>query len=278
MKDQNEKLKILNQQIKNVQANQRVQDTLVNQQLPLHQSSSSKIAILSVDEAKRSAVKAAIQHAFNGYATLCFGQDEVNADSGMCENWLNQGNTIIDSMDTLWIVGLHEEFKRGRDWIANNLVFKAGSISFFETTIRVLGGLLTMFELSKDQIFLSKAQELGEKLLPAFNTNSGLPRSQIDLVTGKSANPQWNGGASLVAEVGTIQLEFATLARYTKREEFSIKSRRIFESLNSMKKPFPGLYPIFINVEGNQVSLFFHFNFILARVCKQFDYSWCNGR
>jgi hypothetical protein len=117
-------------------------------------ASSASAASLSptghADAVKLAAVRGAIKHAWDGYAARCFGQDELNAVTGACENWLNQGNTLIDSLDTLWIAGLKDEFKRARDWVAaqaSTVFSRAVSVSFFESTIRVLGGLLSAYHL-----------------------------------------------------------------------------------------------------------------------------------
>jgi hypothetical protein len=102
--------------------------------------------------------------------------------SGGCSNWLQQGLTLVDSLDTLHIMGLHDEFKRARDWVASSLNFDNGrGVSLFETVIRILGGLLSAFDFSKDRVFLDKAKDLGDRLLPAFNTPTGLPNAEINL-------------------------------------------------------------------------------------------------
>ena len=104
------------------------------------------------------------------------------------------GMTLLDSLDVLWIMGMKEEFQRARDWVVDNLSFaKPRSVSFFETTIRALGGLLSAYELSKDKVFLDKAQDLGDRLLHAFKTPSGIPHGQVHLTSGRSSNPGWTG-------------------------------------------------------------------------------------
>ena len=50
------------------------------------------------------------------------------------------------------------------------------SVPLTQTTIRELGGLLSAFDLSGDSVFLDKAKELGDLLMPGFNTQSGIPR------------------------------------------------------------------------------------------------------
>ncbi len=58
---------------------------------------------------------------------------------------------------------------RARAWVAKDLEFdSARRINLFETTIRIVGGLLSAFQLSEDPLFLVRAEELVQKMLPAF--------------------------------------------------------------------------------------------------------------
>ena len=74
---------------------------------------------------------------------------------------------MLDSLDTMWIMGMKEEFKEAQDWLAANLDFEVvkGAVSVFETCIRALGGLLSAYELSEDPMFLTKARDLGDRYL-----------------------------------------------------------------------------------------------------------------
>lgn len=70
--------------------------------------------------------------------------------------------TILDALDTLWIMGMRAEFEEGKAWLMENLDFTkvTKEVSVFETTIRAVGGLLSAYELSKDAVFLTKAHGL----------------------------------------------------------------------------------------------------------------------
>ncbi|KAL5052340.1 hypothetical protein RYX36_033022 [Vicia faba] len=79
-------------------------------------------------------------------------------------------------------------------WVANSLDFnKDYDASVFETTIRVVGGLLSTYDLSGDKIFLDKARDIADRLLPAWNTPSGIPYNIINLSHGRAHNPGWTG-------------------------------------------------------------------------------------
>jgi len=86
------------------------------------------------------------------------------------------GYFLIDSLDTLWIAGLKEEYAKARNWIETELDFSKLDDKYhtFEITIRVLGGLLSAFHLSgeQDSMLLQKAVDLADRLLPAFETVS----------------------------------------------------------------------------------------------------------
>ncbi len=74
-------------------------------------------------------------------------------------------------------------------------------VPFFEAVIRYLGGLLSAYSLTKEPIFLSKADDIGRALLPAFNTTSGIPAFAVDPATKVSMSPEWTGRTTLLSEM-----------------------------------------------------------------------------
>ena len=119
----------------------------------------------NLDRTKAEVVRSMMRHAWNGYETYAWGMDELNPISkrgkvgimGGFGGFSGQGATLVDAMSTLYVMGLHEEFGRARDWVAQEMDFeKHGEqkVSFFETTIRLLGGLLSAYDLSGDQVRL----------------------------------------------------------------------------------------------------------------------------
>lgn len=100
----------------------------------------------------------AFKHAWEGYRKYAWGHDELRPISRSSSEWFGLGLTIIDSLDTMLLMNLHEEFQQARDWVANSLTFEKNvDVNLFETTIRVLGGLLSAYHLSQDDLFLKKA-------------------------------------------------------------------------------------------------------------------------
>jgi len=109
---------------------------------------------------------------------------------------------------------------------------KQKPVSFFETTIRCLGGLLTAYELSGEKVLLDKAADLGERLSKAFVGPMGLPKTQINLASGSSSLSGWLGGNVLLAEIGTVQLEFFALARHTGNDKFRAIAQKVIDVLD----------------------------------------------
>ncbi|ORY53219.1 seven-hairpin glycosidase [Rhizoclosmatium globosum] len=112
-------------------------------------------------------------------------------------------------------------------------------VSLFETTIRVLGGLLAAYELDGDWAFIEKAIDLANRMLPAFDTPTGIPLNWIVLATGK-VKPNYN---AMLAELGSIQLEFQYLSDITGNPVYAEKVLFVWEQLHRIPIDVPGLYP-----------------------------------
>ena len=169
----------------------------------------------------------------------CFGRDELFPIAGRCFDWVSAGVTLVDAMDTLHVVGLSAEFQRARDWVADSMrLTQTAPASFFETTIRVLGGLLSAFDLSGDAAIKGRAVELGRKLLPALDTPSGLPVARVSLGAPSAAGAAL--GTTPLAEAGTIQLEFAMLSRLSGDRVFRDKAQAIIDKLEKAPQTHKG--------------------------------------
>eukprot|EP01107_Rhizomastix_libera_P002648 TRINITY_DN1458_c0_g1_i8.p1 TRINITY_DN1458_c0_g1~~TRINITY_DN1458_c0_g1_i8.p1 ORF type:complete len:577 (-),score=173.58 TRINITY_DN1458_c0_g1_i8:1337-3067(-) len=209
-------------------------------------------------EERRHAVKMAMKHAWDAYEKYAWGMDELEPLSKKGKDWLGMGLTIVDSLDTLYIMEMKEEFERAKNWVRTSMKFESMSaVSVFETVIRNVGGLLSAYDLSKDKLFLQKAEELGRILIHAYN--QAMPHISIDLRTKHSFNPSWTSQNSILAEAGTIQLEFSYLSNLTGDPIFREKALAIFDNLES-KHPADGLYPIYLNTQtgafsGNHITL-----------------------
>ena len=116
---------------------------------------------------------------------------------------------------------------------------------FFETVIRYLGGLLSAYALSKDPILLTRADDLGIALFPAFHTPSGLPDFSVNTMNGKVAKG-WNKDV-LFAEMLSCQLEYKYLSYLTGRHEYYDAVEKVMNivyktNVTSTEELFPSLW------------------------------------
>ena len=208
--------------------------------LPLSVSAQTQTKQLAAE------VRAEFLHAWNGYKKYAWGQDDLKPLSKTYHNWYPQPllMTAVDSLDTMILMGFDEEAAATQKYILENLSFdKDIEVQNFEITIRLLGGLLTSYQLTGDKRFLDLAEDLGNRLLPVFNSPTGLPYRYVNLKTGKVSKPVSNP-----AETGTLIVEFGTLSKLTGKPVFFEKAKRaLVETYNRRSKI--GLVGEWINVE-----------------------------
>ncbi len=191
-------------------------------------------------------VKAEFLHAWNGYKKYAWGHDDLKPLSKTHHDWYAQPllMTPVDSLDTMIVFGMKDEAAATKQYVLDNLSFdKDIDVQNFEITIRILGGLLSNYQLTGDKRFLSLAEDLGNRLLPVFNSPTGMPYRYVNLRTGKVRNPVSNP-----AETGTLLIEFGTLSKLTGKPIFYEKAKRaLVETFNRRSKI--GLVGEWINVE-----------------------------
>ena len=193
---------------------------------------------------EQRAIVEALMHAWSAYKKYAWGHDELRPISKGYQEWFGIGLTIIDSMDTLFIMGLKDEFKLAREYVAQNLTFaKDNDVQLFEIVIRALGGLLSAYHLSNDQVFLDKALDLGNRLMPCFKGPTNVPCNRINLLTGHGSFYEIS-----TAEAGTLQLEFKDLARSSKQDQFEKAMDDINNHIHFMQKS-DNLVGCFINAQ-----------------------------
>uniref|UniRef100_A0A672ISF9 alpha-1,2-Mannosidase n=1 Tax=Salarias fasciatus TaxID=181472 RepID=A0A672ISF9_SALFA len=139
-------------------------------------------------------------------------------------------------------------------------------VSVFETNIRVLGGLLGGHSMAvmlkeggqnmqwyQDEL-LHMAKDLGLRLLPAFNTSSGLPYPRVNLKYGVRG-PETRTGTetdTCTACAGTIILEFAALSRFTGDPVFEAHARRALDFLWEKRQRNSNLVGTTINIHSGE--------------------------
>lgn len=158
-------------------------------------------------------VKAATQHAWKGYKDHAWGADDLKPLSKGPKIWYKKSMlmTPVDAFDTFTLLGLTTEAKEAKDLILTKLDFNIDNdVQVFEITIRLLGGLITAYELDGDKKFLALAKDLADRLMPAFNSSTGIPYRYVHLQTGKTRDEINNP-----AEIGTLMMEFGKLSKIT---------------------------------------------------------------
>src|SRR3989454_10641091 len=152
--------------------------------------------------------------------------------------------TPVDALDTMILMGFKDEANRTREYIAVNLSFdKDISVQNFEITIRLLGGLVSSYQLSGDKRLLRLAEDLGNRLLPVFDSPTGLPYRYVNLKTGKVRDTRTNP-----AEAGTLLIEFGALSKLTHKPIFYDKAKRALVAIYNRRSAI-GLVGTWINVE-----------------------------
>jgi ER degradation enhancer, mannosidase alpha-like 2 len=194
-------------------------------------------------------VRAEFLFSWRAYEQYAWGHDELRPVSKTPRDWYGQSLLItpVDSLDTLILLGFHDEAAKARKLIDETLSFDRDiSVKNFEITIRVLGGLLSGYELTGDKRLLELADDLGTRLLPVFNSPTGMPYVNVNLKTGKIS-----GTKSNPAEVGTLLLEFGTLAKLTHKPIYYDKAKNALVQLYKRRSKI-GLVGDEIDVETGQ--------------------------
>jgi mannosidase alpha-like ER degradation enhancer 2 len=191
-------------------------------------------------------VRTEFLHAWNNYERYAWGHDALRPLSKTAHDWYGQSllMTPVDALDTLILMRLDAEAERARSLIVSDLSFDRDIyVKNFEVTIRLLGGLLSSYQLTGDKRLLNLAEDLGNRLLPVFNSPTGLPYVYVNLRTGQTRDPVTNP-----AETGTLLLEFGTLSRLTGKPVFYEKAKRALVETFKRRSPL-GLVGETINVE-----------------------------
>lgn len=175
-------------------------------------------------------VRSEFQWAWRGYVAKAWGKDEINPVSGTSRSFFIEGHdlglSLVEALDTLWIMGLDAEFQAGVDWVKTSLDFDVdGEAQVFETNIRLVGGLISAHLACGDPVLLAKAKDLADRLMKAFDASPhGLPWRYVNLKTGAVRDPETN-----LAEIGTYISEFGVLSQLTGDKRHFDAAKRAME-------------------------------------------------
>ncbi|KAG1661849.1 hypothetical protein FOA52_011616 [Chlamydomonas sp. UWO 241] len=200
-----------------------------------------------------------MEWSWEGYRTKAWGHDELShKGSSPFVDWMGGGVglTIVDSLDTLLLMGMDKEYAAARDWVVSSSTFDnegtqhGRGVIPFEVNIRVLGGLLSAFYLSGgDQGLLEKAIDLGERLLALMETPSGACGFEGSLK--RPASGALLGRATF-ATAGSFSMELTTLSRITGRLEFARGAYGLWHQVAALEQ-CDGLYCTAIDVSHAEV-------------------------
>ncbi|OKO92621.1 hypothetical protein PENSUB_12606 [Penicillium subrubescens] len=204
-----------------------------------------------------STIKAEFKHAWAGYKQVAMGHDEIKPLSESFDDPFNGwGATLVDSLDTLWIMDLKDEFSEAIDEV-KKIDFTTSpreDIPVFETVIRYLGGLLGAYDISgqKYEVLLEKAEQLAEVLIGAFDTPNRMPVLYYRWTPAHTKRPHRASSKATLAELGSLSLEFTRLAQLTKQDKYYDAIARITNRLEEFQDStsVPGLWPVRVNAQG----------------------------
>ncbi|MDT4952519.1 MAG: degradation enhancer, mannosidase alpha-like 2 [Acidobacteriota bacterium] len=191
-------------------------------------------------------VRSEFLHAWRGYKKYAWGHDDLRPLGRTAHDWYRESlyMTPVDALDTMILMGLEDEAALAKSLIISNLSFdKDIYVKNFEVTIRLLGGLLSSYQLTGDKRLLALAEDLGTRLLPVFDSPTGLPYRYVNLKTGKVRGAETNP-----AEAGTLLIEFGTLGKLTGKPVFYNKAKRALVEIYNRRSSI-GLIGQRINVE-----------------------------
>ena len=180
-------------------------------------------AMFAADAAMAQRVRDEFLRSWQAYQQYAWGHDELRPVSKTPRDWYGEPLLItpVDSLDALLLMGFNDEAEKAKTLIVEHLSFdKDIEVKNFEITIRVLGGLLSSYEMTGDERLLKLADDLGARLLPVFDSPTGMPYMYVNLRSGKT-----RGALSNPAEIGTLLLEFGTLAKLTHKPIYFNKAK-----------------------------------------------------
>ncbi|TVY13637.1 Mannosyl-oligosaccharide 1,2-alpha-mannosidase MNS1 [Lachnellula arida] len=210
-------------------------------------------------ELQRQSVRRAFQKCWRSYKEHAWMRDELMPLSGGSKDTFGGwAATLIDSLDTLWIMRLEAEFKDAVaavatiDWAYTNNT----SCNIFETTIRHLGGLLSAYDLSNSQVLLDKAIELGDMLYAGFDTPNGMPPFWLDFEKAKAGELEADSHGP-IASPGSLSLEFTRLSQITKDPKYYAAISRITDLIERHQSTtlIPGMWPTMIDSRNEGFNL-----------------------
>jgi mannosyl-oligosaccharide alpha-1,2-mannosidase len=229
-----------------------------------YQFSDETISARAKREERLGKVKEEFKKAWTGYRTYAWMHDELSPVSGEYRDpFAGWAATLVDSLDTLFIMGLEEEFEDAVKAVGtiDFTTAKRQDIQVFETTIRYLGGLLAAYDVSggTKKVLLEKAIELAEVMIGVFDTPNRMPVLYYNWKPTFASQPHRASTRSNLAELGSLSMEFTHLAQLTMEPKYYDVVARItnalFEWQSRGTTGLPGVFPQDVDASGCNRSL-----------------------
>ncbi|KAK3686232.1 glycoside hydrolase family 47 protein [Podospora appendiculata] len=208
---------------------------------------------------RRDAVLRVATNSWQAYRKYAWKKDALRPlTAGSRDQLSGWAATLVDSLDTLYIMGLRDEFDEAVAAVAK-IDFgqsSTGDVNIFETNIRYLGGLLAAYDLSKRPVLLHKAIELGDLIYAGFNTPNRMPVDSINLAAAKAGTGLTVENQVVSASPGTLTLELTRLSQIT-------GDMKYYDAINNLVTLFhdkqnhtalPGLFPMYISMARKDVT------------------------
>jgi len=211
--------------------------------------------VAALDEKHRRMIKATFEKSWKSYHQRAWLQDELKPVSGSSKNTTGGwATTLINTLDTLWIMDLKKEFReavhviKDLDWAATTVQ----SCSMSKVATQQLGGLLSAYDLSKDSVLLAKAIELGEILYTGFDTENHMPVSELHFENASTGRLSLNEQQSSAQALG-LSLEFTRLTQLTGNNKYYDAIARVADVMyqNQNYTKLPGLWPVSVDLQNN---------------------------
>lgn len=214
----------------------------------------------SAREQRQKEVRLVVERSWRSYKKHGFPRDELKSISGTAhDTYGNWALTLVESLDTLWIAGLKDEFKEAVELVPSidfNVTISQEGINVYEVTSRFLGGLLSAYELSWKVALKDKALELATILYAAFDTLNRMPRVEWDMMATKAGTRQQASESAAIGDIGGLALELTRLALLTKDPKWYDAAARIMSPLARQQDhtSHPGLFPVEINPQQKDLK------------------------
>lgn len=189
------------------------------------------------DPALADEVRQEFLTAWTAYRRLAWGRDEIRPVSGGSNDFfipgVPLGLTIVESLDTLYLMELDGELEAAVSWVDSSLNFdRDARVHVFETIIRLVGGLLSGYHATGDAVLLTRARDLADRLMPAFNSPTGAPYRYVNLRTGAVS-----GNQVPLAEIGSNITEFGWISQLTGDQRYFNAAKRALKAVYDRRSP-----------------------------------------